>query len=165
MLIFIGQVLLHKDPFGIAPIIEPVIVGMGYDLWGVACQTGVKVVRVCVYIDCLQGVALSDCSRVSQQLSAVLDVEDLIDVPYTLEVSSPGINRPLFSIEQMRGVVGSKVKIKALWLVEGRRNICGTLQEVQDERIKVKMDDDKSFTVPINAIKNANLDVDIKFND
>lgn len=164
MSIFTEQMILYRDPFGIVPIVEPVIIGMGYDLWGLECHTDTKVARVCIYIDRRRGVTLDDCSRVSQQLSAVMDVEDPIDVPYTLEVSSPGINRPLFSIEQMRGIVGGKVKIKTLWLIEGRRNICGILQEVQDEKIKVKVDA-KSFIVPTNAIKNIKLDTDIKIND
>ena len=163
--IFTEQMILYRDPFGIVPIVEPVIISMGYDLWGVECHTGIKVARVCIYIDRSQGVTLDDCSRVSQQLSAVMDVEDPIDVPYTLEVSSPGINRPLFSIEQMRGTVGSKVKIKTLWLIEERRNICGILEEVQDEEIKVKVDANKSLTVPTNAIKNIKLDTDIKINN
>ena len=157
--------ILYRDPFGIAPIIEPVIVGMGYGFWGLECQTGVKTAQVRVYIDHSDGVTLDDCSRVSQQLSAVLDVEDPIEVPYTLEISSPGINRPLFSVEQMQSVVGSKVKIKTLWPVEERRNIGGILAAAGEESIKIQVDGDKLFTVPVNAIKNAKLDVDIKFND
>ena len=155
--------MLHRDPFDIASIVEPVIVGMGYDLWGLECQTGVKSVQVRVYIDHSRGVTLDDCSRVSQQLSTVLDVEDPIGMPYTLEISSPGINRRLFSIEQLEGAVGSKVKIKTLWLVEGRRNIGGVLEEVDKEKIKVRVYEDE-FVVPVKAIKNAKLDVDIKFN-
>ena len=76
--------MLHRDPFDIASIVEPVIVGMGYDLWGLECQTGVKSVQVRVYIDHSRGVTLDDCSRVSQQLSTLLDVEDPIGMPYTL---------------------------------------------------------------------------------
>jgi len=155
--------MLHRDPFDITSIVEPVIAGMGYDLWGLECQTGTKNVQVRVYIDHRRGVTLDDCSRVSQQLSAVLDVEDPIGMSYTLEVSSPGINRRLFSIEQMEEVVGSKVKIKTLWLVEGRRNIGGILEEVDKEKIKVRVYGNE-FVVPVNAIKNAKLDVDIKFN-
>lgn len=157
--------ILYRDPFGIEAIVEPVVVGMGYELWGLECQTGVRTAQVRVYIDSCQGVTLDDCSRVSQQLGAVLDVEDPIDVPYTLEVSSPGINRPLFSTEQMKSVVGSKVKIKTLWMIEERRNINGVLEEVEDEEIKIKVDEDRLFTVPMNAIKNAKLNVNIKFGD
>ncbi len=162
---FIVSMILYRDPFGIAPIIEPVIVGMGYDFWGLECQSGVRSAQVRVYIDRNDGVTLDDCSRVSQQLSAVLDVEDPIQVPYTLEISSPGINRPLFSVDQMKSVIGSRVKIKTLWPVEERRNISGILEKVGDENIKIKVDSDNFFTVPVNAIKRAKLDIDIKFND
>ena len=155
---------LYRDPFGIVPVIEPIIVGMGYDFWGLECQSGVKTAHVRIYIDRQEGVTLDDCSRVSQQLSAVLDVEDPIQVPYTLEISSPGINRPLFSAEQMKGVIGSKVKIKTLWAIEERKNFSGTLEEVGDENIMVNVEGSNFFSVPLNAIKNAKLDLDIKFN-
>ncbi len=155
---------LYRDPYGILPVVEPVIVGMGYDFWGLECQSGVKTAHVRIYIDRQEGITLDDCSRVSQQLSAVLDVEDPIQVPYTLEISSPGINRPLFSAEQMKGVIGSKVKIKTLWAIGERRNFSGILEKVGDEDIEVKVDGKDFYTVPINAIKNAKLDVDIKFN-
>ena len=132
---------LFRDPFGIVPVVEPIIVGMGYEFWGLECQSGVKTAHVRIYIDRKEGVTLDDCSRVSQQLSAVLDVEDPIQVPYTLEISSPGINRPLFNIEQMESVVGNDVKIKTLWPVEERRNFSGNLVEVSEETIKLKIDD------------------------
>ncbi|MGI9227486.1 MAG: ribosome maturation factor RimP [Gammaproteobacteria bacterium] len=157
--------ILCKDPFGIAPIIEPVIVGMGYNFWGLECQTGASNAQVRVYIDSSAGVTLDDCSRVSQQLSAVLDVEDPIEVPYTLEISSPGINRPLFSVEQMKRAVGDKVKVKTLWPIGERRNFKGILKNVGEEEIKIETDSDEIFTVPLDAIKNAKLDLDIEFNN
>lgn len=157
--------ILCKDPFGIAPIIEPVIVGMGYDFWGLECQTGTRNAQVRVYIDSNAGVTLDDCSRVSQQLSAVLDVEDPIEVPYTLEISSPGINRPLFSVEQMKRAVGDKVKVKTLWPIGERRNFKGILKYVGEEEIKIETDSEEIFTVPLDAIKNAKLDLDIEFNN
>ncbi len=156
---------LYRDPFGIVPIVEPVIVGMGYDFWGLECQSGVKMAHVRIYIDRQEGVNLDDCSRVSQQLSAVLDVEDPIQVPYTLEISSPGINRPLFSAEQLKCAVGSKVKVKTLWAIDERRNFTGTLEEVGNESIKIISEDANDLSIPLNAIKSAKLNLDIKFND
>ncbi len=157
--------ILYKDPFGITPIIEPVIMAMGYELWGLECQTGTRVARVRIYIDCNTGVTLEDCSRVSQRLSAVLGAQDPITMPYTLEISSPGINRPLFTIEQMQGAVGNKIKIRTLWPIEERRNIGGILAAVKDEKIIIKTDSEDTFAVPVNAIRNAKLDIEIKFND
>ena len=154
-----------NDPFGIAPIVEPVIVGMGYDFWGLECQNNLKSAQVRIFIDHSEGISLDDCSRVSQQLSAVLDVEDPISVPYTLEISSPGINRKLFTIDQMRSVIGDKVKVKTLWPVNDRRNISGILEEVEEEELKIRTDEDQLFSIPVSAIKNAKLDVDVVIND
>lgn len=156
---------MYRDPFGIVPIVEPVVSGMGYQFWGLDCQTGRHTAQVRVYIDGDKGVTLDDCSQVSEQLSAVLDVEDPIHMPYTLEISSPGINLLLFSIDQMQDAVGSKVRIKTSWPIEGRRNFNGFLEGVEPEHVRIRMQDDASFQVPLNAVRNVKLDVDIEFSD
>lgn len=155
---------LFNDPFGILPIVEPVIVGMGYDFWGLECQISANTAQVRIFIDKNEGITLDDCSRVSQQLSAVLDVEDPVEVPYTLEISSPGINRKLFTVEQMQRSVGSQVKVKTSWPIDERRNIRGILQNVDEENITVVTEDAKSFVIPVQAIKNARLNVDLDMN-
>lgn len=156
---------LYRDPFGIAPIVEPVIVAMGYELWGLECQTGGKAAKVRVYIDRSTGVTLEDCSLVSEQVSAVLDVEDPIRMPYTLEISSPGINRSFFKVEQMQEAVGSTVKIKTLWPIEGRKNFSGRLENAGEKGIRIRTQENMFFTVPLNAVKNVKLDAEIGFND
>lgn len=143
------------------PIVEPVIVGMGYNFWGMECQASENTAQVRIFIDHSEGITLDDCSRVSQQLSAVLDVEDPVQVPYTLEISSPGINRKLFSAEQMKDAVGSKVKVKTTWPINERRNIRGILKDANDEQLTVVTQEGDEFLVPIEAIKNAKLDLDI----
>lgn len=153
--------ILFDDPYGILPIIEPVIVGMGYDLWGLECQVNQNTAQIRIFIDHNEGITLDDCSRVSQQLSAVLDVEDPVELPYTLEISSPGINRKLFSVEQMKNAVGSKVKVKTTWPINERRNICGVLLNAEDDQVTVVTPEGDEFLVPIEAIKNAKLDLDI----
>ncbi len=150
-----------NDPYGIVPIVEPVIVGMGYNFWGMECQASENTAQVRIFIDHSEGITLDDCSRVSQQLSAVLDVEDPVQVPYTLEISSPGINRKLFSAEQMKDAVGSKVKVKTTWPINERRNIRGILKDANDEQLTVVTQEGDEFLVPIEAIKNAKLDLDI----
>ena len=155
------EVMVFNDPFGIVPIVEPVIVGMGYEFWGLECQVNVKTALVRIFIDHSDGITLDDCSRVSQQLSAVLDVEDPVTVPYNLEISSPGINRTLFTLDQMKNSIGNNVKIKTTWPIEDRRNIRGILQDVSDENITVITDEAKSFVVPVEAIKKAKLDMDL----
>ncbi len=138
---------------------------MGYDFWGMECQTGVNTAQVRIYIDNKEGVTLDDCSRVSKQLSAVLDVEDPIEIPYTLEISSPGINRPLFKLEQLQTEIGSKVKVKTQWPLEGQRNFKGILLAVDAEKIEIKSRTDEVHVVPVESIKNAKLDLDINFNE
>ncbi len=150
-----------NDPYGIVPIVEPVILGMGYNFWGMECQASENTAQVRIFIDHSEGITLDDCSRVSQQLSAVLDVEDPVQVPYTLEISSPGINRKLFSAEQMKDAVGSKVKVKTTWPINERRNIRGILKDANDEQLTVVTQEGDEFLVPIEAIKNAKLDLDI----
>ncbi len=154
-----------NDPFGIVPIVEPVIVGMGYEFWGMECQISANTAQVRIFIDKDDGINLDDCSRVSQQLSAVLDVEDPVEVPYTLEISSPGINRKLFTAEQIKRSVGSRVKVKTTWPIDERRNIRGILQDADDENMTVITDDAQSFVIPVDAIKNAKLDVDLNVNE
>ena len=156
---------LINDPFGVAPIVEPVIVGMGYEFWGLECQISANTAQVRIFIDKGEGINLDDCSRVSQQLSAVLDVEDPVEVPYTLEISSPGINRKLFTSEQIQRSIGSRIKVKTTWPIEDRRNIRGVLQQADDENMTVITDEAQSFVIPIDAIKNARLDVDLNVNE
>lgn len=134
---------------------------MGYNFWGLECQASENTAQVRIFIDHSEGITLDDCSRVSQQLSAVLDVEDPVQVPYTLEISSPGINRKLFSAEQMKDAVGSKVKVKTTWPINERRNISGVLKDANDEQMIIVTQEGKEFLVPIEAIKNAKLDLDI----
>jgi len=157
--------ILYSDPFSLVPIIEPVIVGMGYDFWGMECQTGVNKAQVRIFIDSKEGVTLDDCSRVSKQLSAVLDVEDPIDIPYTLEISSPGINRPLFKLEQLQSEIGSKLKVKTQWPLDGQRNFKGILLAVGADEIEIKSRTDEVHVVPLDSIKNVKLDLDINFNE
>jgi len=152
---------LFNDPYGIVPIVEPVIVGMGYDFWGLECQVSENTAQIRIFIDHGEGITLDDCSRVSQQLSAVLDVEDPVQVPYTLEISSPGINRKLFSVEQMKNAIGSKVKVKTTWTINERRNIRGILMNADDVQVTVVTQEGIEFLVPLEAIKNAKLDLDI----
>lgn len=155
---------MFNDPYGIMPIIDPVIVGMGYDFWGLECQVNQNTAQIRIFIDHAEGITLDDCSRVSQQLSAVLDVEDPVELPYTLEISSPGINRKLFSVEQMKNAVGSKVKVKTTWPINERRNIRGVLLNAEDDQVTVVTPEGDEFLVPIEAIKNAELDLDIDLN-
>ena len=137
------------------PLIENVVARMGYELWG--CQyaaDGGGLLRV--YIDHPEGIDLDDCSAVSHQLSGVLDVEDPINMAYTLEVSSPGLDRPLFKAEHYQRFAGNKVQIKLKWPMEGRRKFSGDLQGLSDDQVMLKQDEAVHY-LPQDAIDWARL--------
>ena len=94
-----------------------------------------------IYVDSANGVNLDECAKVSRQISAVLDVEDPIQGHYYLEVSSPGIDRPLFTIDQCQGYLGKPVAIRLRVPKAGRRNFTGTLVQVENEQISLQLDD------------------------
>lgn len=137
-------------------ILRPVVESLGFELWGVEYHSGSKPVLLRVYIDHPDGITVDDCGDVSEQASAVLDVEEPIRGDYTLEVSSPGIERPLFTAEQYRQYLGSDVKVRLAWPEHGRRNYRGRLLSVSDQGIEVEVDGE-SFALPFGAIARARL--------
>ena len=100
-------------------LLAPVVQGQSCELWGVEFFAQGKKSVLRVYIDKSDGVALEDCERVSKQVSAVLDVEDPIRTEYTLEVSSPGMDRPLFTLDQFKDSVGERAEIRLRVAFEG----------------------------------------------
>ena len=115
-----------------------------------------KTAHVKIFIDHADGITLDHCSEVSQQISAMLDVEDPISVPYTLEISSPGIERPLLKLEHYRRYIGAEIKVRLSWALEGRKNFKGELTAVEDDDITISLDSEEvSFS--IDAVKRAHL--------
>ena len=101
-------------------------------------------------------VGLDDCERVSRDVSAALDVADLVPHAYQLEVSSPGLDRPLRRERDFARFVGESARIRLIDGVEGRRNFLGTLQAAKDGRVEIACDG-RSYTIPIDDIQKANL--------
>lgn len=149
------------DASRLARLLEPIVEGMGFELWGYEYlpRRGQSLLRV--YIDRREGVTLGDCGRVSHQLSGVLDVEDPIGMPYVLEVSSPGLDRLLLKADHFQRFAGEKVKIKLKWLVEGRRNIAARLLGVKDDQVLVDEQqasrEHTAYAIPLAAIERARL--------
>lgn len=137
-------------------LLSPVVEALGYECWGIEFFSQGNHSLLRVYIDCEQGILLEDCEKVSRQLSGVLDVEDPISVEYTLEVSSPGMDRPLFTLDQFSRYVGMQVKIKLRSPFEGRRNFQGLLRGVEDQDVVVLVDDHE-YLLPIDMIDKANI--------
>jgi ribosome maturation factor RimP len=114
---------------------------MGYELVGVQLQgRGAAGMLLRVYIDHADGITLDDCAAVSHQLSGALDVEDPIRERYTLEVSSPGLDRPLFSVADFDRFAGHRAKVRLARLVDGRRNFSGTLRGASSGLVCIEVD-------------------------
>ena len=121
-------------------IVQPTVEALGLQLWGVEhIQNGRNSV-LRIFIDSGDTVNLTDCERASRQISALLDVEDPISGEYILEVSSPGLERPLFRPDQFAQFVGDQVKIKMRGPLEGRRKFTGVIECVSKDTVSLNMD-------------------------
>jgi ribosome maturation factor RimP len=148
----------QENSLSIDQIIEPVLMAMGFELWGYDFRAGKSHAYLRIYIDKQEGISLHDCELVSHRLSGVLDVEDPIRLPYTLEISSPGLDRVLFKEEHFRRYIGKKAKIRLKWQIEGRRNITGTLQGVDSGQVLIRQQGGGSYySLPLEAIDRARL--------
>ena len=114
-------------------MIGTTVQALGLELWGVELLQQGRYSLLRVYIEREEGVTIEDCEKVSRQVSALLDVEDPIAGEYTLEVSSPGVDRPLFSVEQYAKYVGSEVNLKLRRAVDGRRKFKGQIIKVSGD--------------------------------
>lgn len=138
-------------------ILAPVVASLGCELWGVEYQTHGRNALLRIYIDSEQGVAVEDCEKVSRQASAVLDVEDPISGKYTLEVSSPGLDRPLYKLEQYQRFVGAQVEVRLRMPLDGQRKWRGLLAGVEGEEIVLRIDSENEYLLPIDSIERANI--------
>jgi len=137
-------------------LLAPVIEALGYECWGLEFLSQGRHSLLRIYIDHANGILVEDCEQVSRQISGVLDVEDPISNEYTLEVSSPGMDRPLFTLEQFAKHAGELVKIKLRSPYEGRRNFQGPLRGVEEQDVVVLVDDHE-YLLPIDLIDKANI--------
>jgi ribosome maturation factor RimP len=148
------------DQHKLQSVVEPVVTGQGYELVDVEFKNELGAWILRVYIDNPRaegGVGLDDCAQVSRELSAVLDVDDVIPGHYSLEVSSPGLNRPLKKAADFARFVGKKAKIRTRHPVgESRRNFSGTLVAVDGGKVKIDVGD-QVCEVPVDDVEKANL--------
>ena len=109
-----------------------------------------------LYIDGENGVTVDDCAEVSRHVSGVLDVEDPISGEYTLEVSSPGVDRLLFSLDHYPIYVGEWIELRLRTPFEGRRKFKGTLKGIEGEDVVIQIDD-QEFLLPHKSIERAQV--------
>jgi ribosome maturation factor RimP len=137
-------------------LLEPVITGLGYELVEIEYQPNPKHGVLRIFIDQPDGIQLDDCQEVSNQVSALLDVEDPIPGHYNLEVSSPGLDRPLNKVEDFERFTGEMVKIKTGMAIDGQRNFKGRLRGIEGDDITIEFDG-KQVSLPLASIEKARL--------
>ena len=140
----------------VAELVEPTIEALGMQLWGIEHIAQGKYTLLRIYIDKQDGILVEDCAEVSRHVSALLDVEDPITGEYTLEVSSPGLDRPLFTAEQFEQFAGEEVKVRLKVAREGRRKFRGIIDRVEGRNIFLKCEDEL-FEIPHVDIEKAEL--------
>ena len=147
---------MKQAPEHLVNLIEPIVEGLGYECVGIEFNPHPHHGMLRVYIDSENGILLDDCTKVSHQLSGMLDVEDPIPGNYQLEVSSPGADRPFFKLSQFRRFVGSTITVNLFKPINKRRKITGLIQKVEGDFV-VLQEGDQIYDVPFNAMSKARL--------
>jgi len=135
----------------------PTVEALGFELWGVEYLSQGRHTLLRIYIESPNGITVDDCAAVSEQVSAVMDVEDPISGEYTLEVSSPGMDRLLFRLEQYPAYVGEGVDLRLRTAFEGRRKYKGILKGIEGEDVVLHVDDHE-YLLPHDAIDKARVE-------
>ena len=146
--------MINKESDRLTQLIAPIVAGLGYELVGIEFDSRARILRV--YIDRESGILLDDCSRVSYQLSGMLDVEDPIPGKYQLEVSSPGLDRPLWKRADFERFRGSVARLQLRLPIDNRRRIKGELAGLDGEDVLIEGEDGR-LRIPLDAIDKARL--------
>jgi ribosome maturation factor RimP len=142
-------------------LLAPVVEDLGYEYVGIEYSSNPKNRVLRLYIDQPEtGIGLEDCETVSREVSALLDVEEPIPGQYTLEVSSPGVERPLFTAEHFERFVGEVAAVQMLSPVEGRRKFKGVIVAVEGEEVCLDVDGTQ-WRLPIAGMAKARLTPDL----
>ncbi len=138
----------------VASAVEP----LGYELLGVEYLAQGHHSLLRIYIDSPDGITLDDCERASRQVSAVLDVDDPLKGQYTLEMSSPGLDRPLFTAEHFTQFIGHEVKLRLHSPLEGQRRFKALIKGVEGDVIHLTSSEtDEDWQISLDNIEKANL--------
>lgn len=147
---------MKQAPEHLVGLIEPIVEGLGYECVGVEYNPHPRNGLLRIYIDTENGVVLEDCSKVSHQVSGMLDVEDPISDNYELQVSSPGTDRPFFKLSQFERYVGSTVLINLFKPINKQRKIIGQIEKVEGDVVFLQQAD-QSLEIPFQAMSKARL--------
>ena len=141
----------------LAEMIEPTVEMLGYDLWGLELLSPNRRPTLRVFIDGIRGVTVDDCAEVSRHIGGVLDVEDPFLGEYTLEVSSPGIDRLVFKREQFESYEGEPIEVKLRMPFEGRRKFRGWFRGLEGDDLIVQVDDHE-YLLPLKSVDRARVE-------
>ena len=137
-------------------LLEPAINALGFRLWGIEYSPQGRYSMLRVYIDKEEGIGIEDCALASRQISSILDVEDPISGEYTLEVSSPGMDRVLFTLDQFNEYLGWQVNVRLTENFENKRKFSGQIKKVVNDEV-VMIIGEEEYTIPYELIDKANL--------
>ena len=138
-------------------MLEPTVGMLGYELWGLELLSPKRRPILRIYIDKVDGITVNDCAAVSRHISGVLDVEDPFAGEYTLEVSSPGIDRLLFKKEQFTAYQEQPIEVKLRSPFEGRRKFRGYFFGFDGDDIVVRVDKHE-YLLPLSTIDRARVE-------
>tara|TARA_B100000780_G_scaffold277679_1_gene248981 strand:- start:371 stop:817 length:447 start_codon:yes stop_codon:yes gene_type:complete len=140
----------------IEQLVEAPIISLGYMLVGIEYVKNGQNTVLRIYIDSDQGISIEDCERVSHQVNGILEVEDPISSAYSLEVSSPGFDRPLFKQQDFERFVGLQAKVVMKLPIQGRRNFKGLLDGFSEGNILIEVDGEV-YELPLTKMSKARL--------
>ena len=145
--------------YEIYEMVNPIADELNYDIYHVEYVKENGELYLRIYIEKDGGITLSDCEALSRRVSDLMDEKDPIKDPYFLEVSSPGLNRTLFTEEHYKRFIGREVMVKFTKSVDGKKNIKGILKEVNEDSIVVEAD--QLINIPKDKIKSVNIEGEI----
>jgi len=140
----------------LAALLEPTVERLGYELADLEVRLATHGGLIRLFIDKPDGIGLEDCEAVSRAVSALLDVEDPVPGNYSLEVSSPGLDRKLTKAAHFQRFIGDSVKVKLRLPLDGRRRFRGVLMAQDDDSIVVEVDG-QTYSLPLKMIDTARL--------
>ena len=140
-------------------MVKPIADELNYDIYHVEYVKENGELYLRIYIEKDGGITLSDCEALSRRVSDLMDEKDPIKDPYFIEVSSPGLNRTLFTEEHYKRFIGREVMVKFTKSVDGKKNIKGILKEVNEDSIVVEAD--QLINIPKDKIKSVNIEGEI----
>lgn len=147
---------MAKFEHKLTEMLRPAVEEVGKELLGVEFVSAGKHSILRIFIDHENGINVDDCAEVSRQVSAILDVEDPISTEYSLEVSSPGLDRPLFDLPHFEAVIGETINVKISMPLNGRRKFKGKLVSIENDTLIVNVDGE-DYELIFSNIDKANL--------